>query len=239
MRRGTLLSQNEMKKPKAQNIILALLMTMAPSFSWAAIPFFYFPAYSYHSATPQDSRTPASINRAAIMVSTPSKIFYGEDGTSISPELIANFNHIKTADKPLDASSIIPIDMVASNDQSLVFAQVADRSLNSFLNSQAVRESTVGQAATTVEQKMKQEVIFGGENTASVQHKLNFSVQAFQTLAQIQYSGYTNAAIKYKIASAQVDVELFEKFSGNRDLVFNHTITKENRMSGMSMRWNF
>jgi hypothetical protein len=230
-----------MRKPKAQNFILALLLSMAPSFSWAAIPFFYFPAYSYQYVTPQqqDSRTPASINRAAIMVSTPSKIFYGEDGTSISPELIANFNHIKTADKPWDASSIIPIDMVAPNDQNLLFAQVADRSMNSFLNSEAVRGSTVGQAATTVEQKMKQEVVFGGESSASIQHKLNFNVQAFQALAQVQYTGYTNAAIKYKIASAQLDVEVFEKFSGNRDLVFSHTITKENRISGMSMRWNF
>lgn len=211
---------------------------IAPAFSWAAVPYFYYPAYSYQVILPQDSRSPASINRAAIMISTPSKIFYGEDGTSISPELIANFNHIKTADKPLDASSIIPIDMQPSTDQNLVFAQVADRSMNTLLNSETVRQSTVGRAATTVEQKMKQEVVFGGDRK-SVQHKLNFNVQAFQALAQIQYTGYTNAAIKYKIAAAQLDLEVYEKFSGNRDLVLSHSITRDNRLSGLSMRWNF
>jgi len=205
----------------------------------ASIPSYYFPSYSYQYQSVDPTRAPASINRAAIMVSTPSKIFYGDDGQSISPELIANFNQVKFNDKPLDIVLIIPLDMQPTNDSSVVMAQVADRSMTSFLNSESVRQSSVGQAATTVEQKMKQEVIIGGDDPKSVQHKFNFNVQAFQALAQVQYSGVTNAAIKYKIAESKVAVEMFEKLPGDRDLVFSHTMGREDRLSELSVRWTF
>ena len=226
----------------ARSIKFGLISTLslASSFAHAAIPRCYFPAYSYqYMDASSANRAPASINRAAIMISAPSKIFYGEDGQSISPELIANYNQIKSNDKPLDMRMIIPLDMQPSNDSASVMAQVADRSMTSFLNSQAVRESSLGQTATQVEQKMKQEVVFGGEDSKSVQHKLNFNLQAFQALAQIQYTGITNAAIKYKIAESKVAVEMFERFSGNRDIIISHTMGRENRLSELSMRWNF
>lgn len=218
---------------------LSLLLSLAPCFSYAAIPQYYYPAYSYQYHEVNQARTPASINRAAIMMATPSKIFYGEDGGPISPELIANFNQIKANDKPIDILLIIPLDMQPTNDSNAVMARVADRSLTSFLNSPSVRQSTVGQAATTVEQKMKQEVIIGDDDAKSVQHKLNFNVQAFQALAQIQYTGYTNAAIRYKIAESKVAVEMFEKIYGDRDLVFSHTMGREDRLSELSVRWTF
>ncbi len=214
-------------------------MALAPCLSKAAIPRYYFPAYSYQCQANESSRAPASINHAAIMVATPSKIFYGEDGTSISPELIANFNQVKANDKPLDVVLFIPLDMQPTNDAASVMAQVADRSMTSLLNSESVRQSTVGQAATTVEQKMKQEVVIGGSDPQSVQHKFNFNVQAFQALAQVQYTGYTNAAIKYKIAESKVAIEMFKRFYGNRDLVFSHTMGRENRISEVSVRWTF
>jgi hypothetical protein len=230
-----------MKIAKFIRVILICLTTAMSSFSYASIPQSYFPAYSYQSMNLDSSstRAPASINRAALMMAAPSKIFYGDDGTDISPELIANYNQVKSNDKPLDMQLIIPLDMQPSNDSSSVMAQVADRSMTSLLNSSAVRESTVGKAATTVEQKMKQEVVFGGGDSKSVQHKLNFNLQAFQALAQIQYSGFTNAAIKYKIAESKLAVEMFEKFSGNHDLVLSHTIARDNRVSELSVRWTF
>jgi hypothetical protein len=237
-----------MKIAKLIRVILVCLATAMSSVSYASIPQAYFPAYSYqymniHSSADSPSsssmRTPASINRAALMMAAPSKIFYGNDGAEISPELIANYNQVKSNDKPLDMRLIIPLDMQPSSDSSAVMAQVADRSMTSFLNSSAVRESTVGRAATTVEQKMKQEVVFGSNDSKSIQHKLNFNLQAFQALAQIQYTGYTNAAIKYKIAESKVALEMFEKFYGNHDVVLSHTIGRDNRVSELSVRWTF
>lgn len=228
-----------MKIATFNRLAVISMVTFTFSFSFASIPQCYFPAYSYQYMDANASRGPASINRAAIQMASPSKIFYGEDGTSISPELIANFNQIKSNDKPLDMSMIIPMDMQPSSDSSFVMAQVADRSVTSFLNSPAVRESSVGHAATAVEQKMRQEVVFGAADPKSVQHKLNFNLQAFQALAQVQYSGFTNAAIKYRIAESKVAVEMFERFSGNRDVVLSHTMGREDRVSELSVRWSF
>lgn len=229
-----------MKIARAIKFGLISTLSLASSFAQAAIPQCYFPAYSYqYMDVSSSNRAPASINRAAIMISAPSKIFYGEDGQSISPELIANYNQIKSNDKPLDMRMIIPLDMQPSSDSASVMAQVADRSMTSFLNSQTVRESSLGQTATKVEQKMKQEVVFGGEDAKSVQHKFNFNLQAFQALAQVQYTGITNAAIKYKIAESKVAIEMFERLSGNRDIIVSHTMGRENRLSELSMRWSF
>ena len=173
------------------------------------------------------------------MVSKPSKIFYGDDGEPISPELIANFNQVKASEKPWDPQEMIPIDMQPTNSASQVAAQVADRTATTLWNSPTIRESSIGHAATTVEETLKQEVVLGDSRPQSIQHKFNFNVQAFQTLAQIQYSGFTNAAIRYKITESKFAFELFEKITGNKDLVVSHTIGREDRLSAMSVRWTF
>jgi hypothetical protein len=195
------------------------------------------PIWSF--ALPVEQREPASINRAALMVATPSKIFYGENGKALSPEMITTFHQVKTRDQTLDISQIIPMDLVPTQDANLVLTQVADRSFSAFWNSEVVQSSSVAQAATVVEQKMKQEVVIGGGDPRSVQHKFNFNLQAFQALAQIEYSGFTHAALRYKVAESTLALEIFEKLSDNRDVVLSHTTGPESRSSNLSFRWNF
>lgn len=247
-----------MKLRTAVKCTISCLVGIAPTFSRASIPLSYFPSY-YVKTSPVSEKTTltlsqnktvpaktvkhkrliASINSAALMISTPSKVFYGEDGKSLSPELIANFNQIKAHDKPLDVSQLIPMDMEPTDNSGRVFSQVADRSLSTFFNSQAVRESAVGQTATSVEKKMKKEVVIGSGDSHSTQHKFNFNLQAFQALAQIQYTGFTNAALKYKIAENKLALEVFEKISSHQDLVVSHTMSTSDQLSQVSMRWSF
>lgn len=199
-----------------------------------------FGSFAASSGVNQCSRAPAAINRAALSIVQPSKIFYGEDGgDALSPEMIANFNVIRHDEKPLDVASLIPMDMQPTDSSSEVFSQVADKSMTTILNSEAVRGSTIGQAATKVEQKLKTEVTIGGSEPKSIQHKLNFSAQAFQATAQVLYTGFTNAALRYKIAEHKLGVEVFEKVTGNKDVVMSHTMTPEDRLSEISVRWNF
>ncbi|MEZ0391907.1 MAG: hypothetical protein ACAH59_06810 [Pseudobdellovibrionaceae bacterium] len=242
------------------SLTTAGFFALAPSIASASIPAAYFPKYKFKlahsdSGTVQEipvgqsflsltaantkSRRPASINRAAQTVAAPSKIFYGENGTSISPELIANYNHVKASEKPIDISSIIPLDMKPTHDSAAVFSQVADQSLTTLFNSPELRESSIGQTATAVEQKMKQEVVIGSEDPESTQHKLNFNVQAFQATAQVQYTGLTNAALKYKIAKNELAMEVFEKVASNQDVVLSHSISSADRVSEVSFRWSF
>lgn len=190
-------------------------------------------------ASMSKKRAPASINRAATSLVAPSKIFYSEDGKSISPELIANYNVVKFNYKPVDMTQMIPLDMRPSDDSSQVFSQVADRTMTSILNSEAVRGSTLGRAATEVENQMKAQVVMGGNSPESIQHKLNFNMQAFQATAQVQYTGFTNANLKYKVTERKLGLEVFEHMTGNKDLVVSHTITSLDRLSEVSLRWSF
>jgi len=228
-------SHFEMKLTEAFKLLLTQILGLA-------LVLFSFPdsAFAYLSAKYlSPHRGPASINRAALTMVTPSKIFYGEDGKALSPELIANFNMVKHENQPYDMSQLIPLDMQPSDSSSQVFSQVADKSFTTILNSDAVRGSTLGRAATDVEQKLKTEVTLGGNEPKSIQHKLNFSMQAFQATAQVLYTGITHAALKYKIADNKVGLEVFERVVGNKDLVMSHTVSPADRLSEVSVRWNF
>lgn len=185
-------------------------------------------------------RKPAAINRAALMVTSPSRIFYRDNGASISPELIADFNRMRAMEKPFDPAEMIPLDLSPTSDQSQVLSRVADRSMNSFLNSKIVRETYLVKTATEVEKKMNQEIVIGsGSGPESVQHKLNFNMQAFQATAKVEYSGLTNAAIKYKVDESKLALEIFEKVSSSKDLMVSHTISPSDRLSQVNFRWSF
>ena len=91
--------------------------------------------FAASSAVKQCSRAPAAINRAALSIVQPSKIFYGEDGgDALSPEMIANFNVIRHDEKPLDVASLIPMDMQPTDSSSEVFSQVADKSMTKVMS---------------------------------------------------------------------------------------------------------
>lgn len=250
------MSQNEMILKKAFCLATACAIALAPSLSSAAISKTYFPAYRFVASKPAASpvgksklklsellkvskRSPASINRAALTVASPSKIFYGENGKSLSPELIMSFNRIKASEKPFNIAEHIPMDMKPTHDSLEVLSQVADRSLTTFFNSPSVRGSSFGQTATAVEEKMNQEVLIGGDGPQSIPHKLNFNLQAFQALAQLQYTGITTAALKYKIAENKMALEVSEKVALNQDFVVSHTMSSSDQLSQVSFRWSF
>lgn len=184
-----------------------------------------------------NSRAPAAINQAVLVQVNPEQVFSSENGKPISPDLIANYNQVKALEQPLDVTQLIPMDLSPTRDSSEVFSRVADKSATTYFNSPAVRATSLGQSATSVEKSLKQEIIFG--RNPSVQHKLNFNFQAFQSLAQMQYSGITNAAVKYKANESKLALEIFEKLRGGKDLVLSHTISPADRVSQVSLRWKF
>ncbi len=192
-----------------------------------------------HASSGKVRRAPAAINHAAMMVTRPSKIFYGEHGTSLSPDLIVSFHQARSQEKPFDFSKVIPLDMTPTKNSQLVFSRVADRSLSSFLNSPEIRQSAVGRAATEVEQKMKQEVVIGGGDPKSISHKLNFHIQAFQTTAEVEYTGLTKATLKYVASENRLALEVCEKAIGSSDMVLSHSIVGTIAKSEVSMRWTF
>lgn len=184
-------------------------------------------------------RNPASINRAVSAIATPSKIFYGNDGEAISPDLIATFNAIRRQEEKIDASKFIPLDLKPSQDSSLVFSRLADKSMQTMFNSVEFRQSAIGSASIAVQESLKTEMAIPSKKPNAVEHRVRFDVQAFQSLAQIRYSGYTNAAVKYFAANEKLAVELSEKLTPTNELILSHSIEPTNRISQVIMQWSF
>ena len=183
-------------------------------------------------------REPASIDSAAAVVK-PSSIFHSDSGTTLSPELISAYQYVKSQEKAFDMAQVIPLSLQPTDNSSQVFSQIADKTAGVIFNSPAVRASSLGRTATDVEQKMKQEVVLSDGSPDSVKQKLNFNVQAFQTTARLDYTGYTHAAVKYQASASTLGFEVSEKVSGNKDLVVSHDIKPDDRLSQVSLRWTF
>jgi hypothetical protein len=158
----------------------------------------------------------------------------GFDATWIQP---IESTRITTTD---DVSKIIPSDMKPTNDGGLVATQILDRSLSTWFNSDAVRNSSIGHAAHDVEKSMEGDVKFGGKAPDSIKHQLKFSMRATQSTANLEYTGLTTAQVTYFIAQAKTNIELREpvKALGTQVVYNNITTSLENRQT-LSLRWDW
>jgi hypothetical protein len=186
-----------------------------------------------------EDRAPSSIAPAVIALTQPSKVFYGQDGAEISPDLIANYNAVKASEKPLNMCDYVPTDMTATASSGQVFSRIADKTASTIFSSDAFRAMPIGSAATSVEKSMKTDVVLGGDAPDEIQHKFNFNLEAFQALAKVQYSGIANAAIMYYALQSKLSFEVSEKIFGSKDLVFNQDFSHVDTLSRVSFRWGF
>jgi hypothetical protein len=187
-------------------------------------------------AQPHSKRDPSAINRAVLVIVKPSKFFGNKQEPSLSPELIDSYNKVKASQKPFDLGTVIPSSLAPTDDSSAVFSKIADQSISSFFNSAQVRATPLGKTATTVEQKMKQDVTM---HSGEIEHKFTFQVQAFQALAKIDYKGFTNATLKYEGHRSAMGLEVYEKITKDKELVLEQLNKPDDRVSSVNVRWNF
>lgn len=185
-----------------------------------------------------DIRGPASINRAALTLSAPSKLLYSGQAP-LSPELVENYHQVRSSEKPFNAMDFIPLNLHPSSNSGYVFSAIADKSVQTILNQPHIRQSVVGQAADKMEKTLHQEVVLGGKGSEGPGHRLNFEVQAFQTQAQVRYEGLTKAAVSYQATRSTVAFEVFEKVARTKELVLSHELRPDERVSQMSVRWSW
>jgi hypothetical protein len=136
-----------------------------------------------------------------------------------------------------DVSKIIPTDMQATGDSGAVANRIADRGLNYWFNSPAMKESTLGRVAQETQEKLHTDVIVEGGGAEKIQHKFSFRVEAFQALAKFEYTGWLKAAIDYDARASQTNILFSEKVFSNKELTLTHK-TKE-ALSMVGLGWNF
>ncbi|MNT02375.1 hypothetical protein D3C72_1368690 [compost metagenome] len=138
-----------------------------------------------------------------------------------------------------DVAQIIPLDMQATSDSNEVASRLADRGLNYWLNSPAMKDSTLVRVANEAQEKLKTDVIVQGGGVDKVKHKFSFRVEAFQALAKFEYTGWMKAAVNYDAKAAQTNIQFSEKVFANKDLTLTHKASSKEALSMVGLGWNF
>ncbi len=138
-----------------------------------------------------------------------------------------------------DVAQFIPTDMPASDNTGSVITRIMDRGLNYWYNSTGFKNSTLGRAAEETQEKLKTDVVVHGANPKSTSHKFSFRVEAFQSLAKIEYTGWMRAAINYNAQKAQTNIAVREKIYKDKDLVLSHSMSSQEGVSSMGVGWSW
>lgn len=134
---------------------------------------------------------------------------------------------------------ILPQKLEPNESGSQVISKMADNSFGLWWDNTPLRNTTVGQAADTVEKKMKAEVTFQDSSEQKTEHKVSFKILAMQTLAKLEYSGWIKAALNYDARLSKTEAEISEKFFLKEDIVVSHAVTPAENRSQVSLRFGW
>lgn len=137
-----------------------------------------------------------------------------------------------------DVESIIPTDIQPTTNPNSVATRIADRSLQAWLNSPAVKASALGQTADNMQHKMAANITLQSDEPEAVAHKFTMQVMALQAMARVQYSGWVNAVFNYDARAAQSVIELSEKVF-DKNLFVNHTSNSREDVSSVGIKWGW
>ncbi len=138
-----------------------------------------------------------------------------------------------------DIANVIPLDL-DPNDQQGVGRRILNNTVNRAINSDSIRNSSIGRTAASVQNSMQGGVSLGSREPNSVQHEFRVAADPMQVQARINYSGLTNAQLSYRAAESKMDFEWREPVSAiDTDLVFNHVHVPGEQRDLMSLRWSW
>lgn len=138
-----------------------------------------------------------------------------------------------------DVAKIVPLDLKEGDSQGTVFTRIADRGLNMWLNSPAMKSSAIMQMAEKTQEKLKTDVVVPASSPNEVSHKFSFKVEAFQALAKLEYSGWLKAAINYDAKESATNVIVKEQVFDDKEFILTHKSDKTEGLSMMGLAWSF
>lgn len=148
-----------------------------------------------------------------------------------------NFSEVhRVTEESTDLKNVLPQNLAHSNDAEGIATQVINHGLSQFFNGDMMKSTALGKAAKSVEKSMKTDVAIGGKEPNAIQHKIQFQVNAPAAQAFVQYSGLTNATLRYNIARQSTEVELSEPLAGAATMVFSHNSGPAERRDVLSIR---
>lgn len=109
-------------------------------------------------------------------------------------------------------------------DDSRIIRRILDRSVSRILKSPLFTKSKVGRAAETVSKNLKTDAAFVDEK--NIQHKFKFKLQAFRSLAYIQYSGVADARFIYDYSVDRMTLSLDHKLGPSSVISINTALDR-------------
>ncbi len=139
-----------------------------------------------------------------------------------------------------DVQKYVPTSFQSGTSDVQVARGIMDQSLQTWFNSNSVKNSSLGRAATQVQNNMSLDTSAKtGTGLAQIEHKFSMQLLAFQASAKFEYTGYVTAKVNHSMTAQQTDVELSEKILSNKSLFLNHSIKSYDRLSTLGLKWNF
>lgn len=139
-----------------------------------------------------------------------------------------------------DVEEVVPTSEIAPTDSgSSVISRILDKGFNYWYKNSELKKSAVGRAADSAQEKLKTDVVVPAATKNGVSHKFSFRVEAFQTQAKLEYTGWTKAAVKYDASHARTNFEVSEKVWKNKDLVLSHSVTSREDVSSVGVKWSW
>lgn len=138
-----------------------------------------------------------------------------------------------------DVAKVVPLDLQQGDSEGTVFKRIADRGISSWLNSNLIKETSLGRIAEEAKEKLKADVVVESSEPSGVSHKFSFKVEAFQALAKLEYTGWLQCDIAYDAKSSATDILFKEKVFSDKDLVLGHKASREQNFSSIELAWTW
>ncbi len=148
---------------------------------------------------------------------------------------IDNFTPKLTND---DVSKMIPYkSLVPGSTSTEVASKIADRTLGYLFSTSQLKETALARMAEKTKEKLRSDLVLLPEEKAGTTHKFTVQLEAFQSLAKMEYSGWLDASINYNIRVASTIVSLSEKIFSDKVLSLKHESNKDQDFSMIGLAW--
>lgn len=165
-------------------------------------------------------REPNSVSAQRVLVGSPLA-----ENERISKEL---------KKQQIQTEKYIPLNLDPEKDKDSVFIKMADRTLNTFLNTEAFKRSSLGSKALEMQEQFKTEMNI---QSKKVTHRLTSEVLAFEGKAKMSYRGFFNVDLTTS-AFGETQFKIYENlFGGSIFLEQTKAETEELSQIGLKMPW--
>jgi len=156
----------------------------------------------------------------------------------ISPALIHVYQEINNNNKDSteEWNKAVTSGLSPGDSANGAASKIADKSLQYWWNTSGAQNTPLGRSVVTAQNSLNKQVLLS--NGATPQ-RLDFTVDAFQTLAKVQYQGFTHAEMFFQARDSSVGVQMIEKLGLTRELVIGEAVRPTDQLSSVLLKWNW